>query len=71
MCACVRVLSSAACQFMSKPRNLDKKLKAKCRNPVKHVQKSVSPSKAAATWKWGCSIKNGRCIKKKEKKKAG
>lgn len=67
MCACARVPSSAGCWFVSKTRNLDEKLKAKCPNPVKHVQKSVSPSKAAAAWKWGCSIRNGRGIKKNPK----
>lgn len=69
LCACVWVPSSAGCWFVSKTRNLDEKLKAKCPNPVKRVQKSVSPSKAAAAWKWGCSIRNGRGIKKKPKPK--
>lgn len=66
-CTCARawVPSSVALRFTSQTRNLDEKLKVKCPDPVERAQKSVSPSKAGATWKWGRSIKNGRCIKKK------
>lgn len=62
---CVR----AACWFMSKTRNLGEKLKAKPH--VKPQTRETRPEehypfKSAAAWEWGCSVENGRCVKKKD-----
>lgn len=67
MCACMLVLSSADGEFTSKTRNLDERLKAKCPNAMKHVQKKLSPMQDSSHLEMGMLNKKWKMYKNQTK----